>query len=88
MGLKGASVPIFAAENAPTSIRGALVMSWQMWTAFGILLGFCANLAVNDVGAIAWRLQIGSAFLPAIPLTVGIFFCPGTNLTPILGVKC
>ncbi|CCX07810.1 hypothetical protein FPQ18DRAFT_320635 [Pyronema domesticum] len=76
MGLKGASVPIFAAENAPTSIRGALVMSWQMWTAFGIFLGFCANLAVNEVGAIAWRLQIGSAFLPAIPLTVGIYFCP------------
>ncbi|KAF8250998.1 hypothetical protein K440DRAFT_596824 [Wilcoxina mikolae CBS 423.85] len=76
MGLKGASVPIFAAENAPTSIRGALVMSWQMWTAFGIFLGFCANLAVNEVGRIAWRLQIGSAFLPAVPLTIGIYFCP------------
>ncbi|KAF8535962.1 hypothetical protein BDD12DRAFT_853166 [Trichophaea hybrida] len=76
MGLKGASVPIYAAENAPTSIRGALVMSWQMWTAFGIFLGFCANLAVNEVGKIAWRLQIGSAFIPAIPLTIGIFFCP------------
>jgi len=48
-----------------------------MWTAFGIFLGFCANLAVNEVGAIAWRLQIGSAFLPAVPLTIGIYFCPG-----------
>jgi hypothetical protein len=47
-----------------------------MWTAFGIFLGFCANLAVNDVGRIAWRLQIGSAFLPAIPLVIGIYFCP------------
>jgi MFS family permease len=46
MGLKGSTVPIFCAENAPASIRGALVMSWQMWTAFGIFLGFCANLAV------------------------------------------
>ncbi|KKY27563.1 putative sugar inositol transporter [Phaeomoniella chlamydospora] len=60
MGLKGATVPIFAAENSPPAIRGALVMSWQMWTAFGIFLGFCANLAVYDVGDIAWRLQIGS----------------------------
>lgn len=51
-------------------------MSWQMWTAFGIFLGFCANLAVKDTGAIAWRLQIGSAFLPAVPLAIGIFFCP------------
>ena len=47
-----------------------------MWTAFGIFLGFAANLAVNEVGNIAWRLQIGSAFLPAVPLTIGIFFCP------------
>ena len=46
MGMKGSTVPIFAAELAPASIRGALVMSWQMWTAFGIFLGFCANLAV------------------------------------------
>ncbi|KAI7231277.1 MFS transporter [Hortaea werneckii] len=76
MGLKGSSVPIFAAENSPAKIRGALVMSWQMWTAFGIFLGFCANLAVYKVGAIAWRLQIGSAFIPAVPLTLGIYFCP------------
>lgn len=47
-----------------------------MWTAFGIFLGFCANLAVYRVGEIAWRLQIGSAFIPAVPLTLGIFFCP------------
>ena len=48
-----------------------------MWTAFGIFLGFCANLAVYNVGKIAWRLQIGSAFIPAVPLAIGIFFCPG-----------
>ena len=48
----------------------------QMWTAFGIFMGFAANLAVNEVGTIAWRLQIGSAFLPALPLTIGIYFCP------------
>ena len=30
MGMKGSTVPIFAAELAPASIRGALVMSWQM----------------------------------------------------------
>jgi MFS family permease len=77
MGLKGATVPIFAAENSPAAIRGALVMSWQMWTAFGVLLGFCANLAVFKVGVVAWRLQIGSALLPAIPLLAGIFYCPG-----------
>jgi MFS family permease len=38
MGAKGSTVPIYAAENAPAAIRGALVMTWQMWTAFGIFL--------------------------------------------------
>jgi len=76
MGSKGSTVPIFSAENAPASIRGALVMSWQMWTAFGIFLGTCANLAVKDTGAISWRLQFGSAFIPAVPLWIGVYFCP------------
>lgn len=51
-------------------------MSWQLWTAFGIFLGFCANLAVFNVGKIAWRLQLGSAFIPAVPLVIGVYFCP------------
>ena len=74
--MKGSTVPIFAAENSPATIRGALVMTWQLWTAFGIFLGTCANLAVAKTGAIAWRLQLGSAMLPAIPLLLGVFFCP------------
>ncbi|KAK9350301.1 hypothetical protein V1523DRAFT_436446 [Lipomyces doorenjongii] len=76
MGVKASTIPIYAAENSPAAIRGGLVMSWQMWTAFGIFLGFCANLAVYNVGAIAWRLQVGSAFIPAIPLVIGIYMCP------------
>ncbi|RDL38431.1 MFS general substrate transporter [Venustampulla echinocandica] len=76
MGAKASTVPIYAAENSPAAIRGALVMSWQMWTAFGIFLGFCANLVVAEVGDIAWRLQLGSAFIPAVPLVILVYLCP------------
>ncbi|ORX97175.1 MFS transporter [Clohesyomyces aquaticus] len=76
MGLKEVTVPVFSAENSPANIRGGLVMSWQVWTAFGIFMGTCANLAVMNVGKIAWRLQLGSAFIPAVPLVLGIWFCP------------
>jgi len=76
MGAKAATVPMYAAELAPANIRGALVMGWQLWTAFGIFLGFAANAVVKDVGDIAWRLQLGSAFIPAVPLAILIFFCP------------
>lgn len=80
MGLKEVTVPVFSAENSPTNVRGGLVMSWQVWTAFGIFLGTCANLAVKDVPDIAWRLQLGSAFIPAVPLCVGIYFCPEVSI--------
>jgi hypothetical protein len=33
-------------------------------------------LAVYRVGEIAWRLQVGSAFIPAVPLVILIYFCP------------
>lgn len=91
MGAKGATVPIFAAENSPAQIRGALVMGWQLWTAFGIFLGTAANVVLKDTGDIAWRLQLGqssppssccivdlalaSAFLPAV-LLLAIYVCP------------
>lgn len=76
MGAKGSTIPIYAAENAPAAIRGALVMSWQLWTAFGIFLGTCANLAMVNVGKNAWRFQLGSAFIPAVPLLLFIYLCP------------
>ncbi|CAF9916300.1 MAG: hypothetical protein HETSPECPRED_002817 [Heterodermia speciosa] len=76
MGAKASTIPVLAAENSPASIRGSLVMGWQLWVAFGIFLGFTANLILFQVGTIAWRLQFGSAFLPAVPLLIGIYFCP------------
>ncbi|XP_044714484.1 sugar transporter domain-containing protein [Hirsutella rhossiliensis] len=77
--------PVFSAENSPAIIRGGLVMSWQVWTAFklmlvsvGIFLGTCANLAVGKTGAIAWRLQFASAFIPAVPPSLA----PTSALSP------
>ena len=37
-GTKASTIPVFAAENSPASIRGSLVMGWQLWVAFGIFL--------------------------------------------------
>ncbi|WWC89770.1 uncharacterized protein L201_004696 [Kwoniella dendrophila CBS 6074] len=76
IGAKNATVPIFSAELAPARIRGALVMFWQLWVVAGIFLGFCANVIVKDTGRIAWRLQLGSAFIPAFILMLGIYLTP------------
>ncbi|KAI6780238.1 Arabinose-proton symporter-like protein [Emericellopsis cladophorae] len=75
MGVKASTVPIYAAENSPAAIRGALVMSWQMWTAFGIALGTGFNLAVFRIEH-NWRWMLGAPCLPAIPLLFLIYLCP------------
>lgn len=38
IGAKSSTTPVYAAECAPAAIRGALVMQWQVWTAFGIMV--------------------------------------------------
>jgi MFS family permease len=82
IGPKSATVPIYAAETAPPAIRGALVMQWQVWTAFGIMLGYAADLAfyaVPDTPHIVglnWRLMLGSAMIPAIIVCCFIYTCP------------
>ncbi|KAJ7625827.1 putative sugar transporter [Roridomyces roridus] len=76
IGAKNATVPIFSSELSPARIRGALVMFWQLWVTFGIFAGFASNVIVKNTGRIAWRLQLGSAFIPAFILVCGIWFCP------------
>lgn len=56
-------------------------MMWQMWTAFGIMIGFVADLAfyyVKDTAHIKglnWRLMLGS---------VSILVCCGiSRLIPV-----
>lgn len=51
-------------------------MCWQLWVAFGIMIGFAANLILFSVGRNAWRYGISSAFIPAVPLAAFIYFCP------------
>lgn len=77
MGIKSSTVPVFSAEVAPASIRGGLVTSFQLWLAFGIVVGFCSNLIFYRIGPLAWRFQLAAAFVPAIPILIFVWFCPG-----------
>lgn len=83
IGPKSATVPMFAAECTPPAIRGALTMQWQTWTAFGIMLGYVADLVlyhvpihVPHITGLNWRLMMGSAAIPALFVMVQVLFCP------------
>jgi hypothetical protein len=70
------TIPVYTAEVSPAAIRGGLVTSFQLWVAFGILIGFCSNLVFMNIGRLAWRFQLAAAFAPAIPLFVLVWFVP------------
>ncbi|GAW15377.1 hypothetical protein ANO14919_047860 [Xylariales sp. No.14919] len=81
IGPKSATTPILAAECSPPKLRGALVMQWQMWTAFGILFGYVADLAFYEVpdhgiDGLNWRLMMGSALIPAVFVVALVYFTP------------
>ncbi|KAK3683242.1 hypothetical protein LTR37_020417 [Vermiconidia calcicola] len=77
LGLNASTVSVFAAESAPAYIRGGLAVSWQMFTAFGIFLGFLANVAFYDYGPdVIWRLQLAAPLIPTIPLLMVVWLCP------------
>lgn len=75
MGIKISTIPVYAAEVSPASIRGGMVTSFQLWVAFGIMFGFSSNLVFKDIGPLAWRVQLAAAFAPAVPLALLVWFC-------------
>ncbi|KAK4689726.1 hypothetical protein P7C73_g373, partial [Tremellales sp. Uapishka_1] len=85
IGLKGTTVPVFAAEVSPTLIRGALDgrQSAFSWDSVSYIVNrkvladgrSAANAILRNCGNITWRLQIGSSFLPAIPLALLVYKC-------------
>ena len=77
IGSKSSTVPVYAAECSPAPIRGALVMMWQMWTAFGIMLGNIMGVAFMNVGHdLNWRLMLGSTVVLPLIVCAQVYICP------------
>ncbi|KAH6665393.1 sugar transporter family protein [Halenospora varia] len=85
VGAKSSTTPVYAAECAPTAIRGALTMMWQMWTAFGIMLGFVVSVAFQNIRYDAvnpqtpywnWRLMLGSTSIPPFFVCMMVYLVP------------
>lgn len=77
MGLNSATVPIYAAECSPAVSRGAILMLWQTFIAFGVCLGSIFNRAFVEIdGSLSWRLMIGSSCVPPLLCGLLVFFPP------------
>lgn len=76
IGIKSATVPVYTAESTPGKIRGSLVMLWQVFTAFGVMLGSVMGIAFLKTGKNNWRYMLGSVFPLPLVVCLFIFFSP------------
>ncbi|KAJ1381679.1 MFS transporter superfamily [Sesbania bispinosa] len=73
------AVPVFLSEIAPSRIRGALNILFQLDITLGILFANIVNYATNKIkGGWGWRLSLGMGGIPALLLTLGAFLVVDT----------
>jgi hypothetical protein len=76
-------------DTSKLLLSGSLLATWQLSDAFGIFLGFAANLAVLDLHAssnITWRVQTITVLIPTVALLFVVYLLPG-NLPPTWGAE-
>ncbi|KAM6566191.1 hypothetical protein CsatA_025319 [Cannabis sativa] len=72
VGFANQAVPLFLSEIAPTRIRGALNILFQLNVTIGILFANLINYGTARIkGGWGWRLSLGLAGIPAVMLTLG-----------------
>ncbi|XP_017221706.1 sugar transport protein 13 [Daucus carota subsp. sativus] len=72
VGFANQAVPLFLSEIAPTRIRGALNILFQLNVTIGIFSANMVNFGTAKIkGGWGWRLSLGLAGIPAILLTIG-----------------
>ena len=69
IGGKASIVPVLESEVLPSSKRGRLLVSWQVFDAVGIFLGSIACYILRD----SWRSQILSGAIPAFALLLAVY---------------
>jgi sugar porter (SP) family MFS transporter len=74
VGLASMIVPLYIAEIAPASRRGALVSLNQLMITIGILLSYIVGVIFTPLEG--WRYMFGVALIPALVLGIGMFSLP------------
>ncbi|MGH8204587.1 MAG: sugar porter family MFS transporter [Steroidobacteraceae bacterium] len=58
--------PMYIAEVAPAEVRGRLGALYQMSIVTGILVSYCINYLLHDIGPDNWRWMFGTGVLPSV----------------------
>ena len=70
--------PVYMAEIAPPTWRGAMVGMFQFNITVGILVAYLSNYLIDlqQLGAAEWRWKFAVAFLPGLLLLILLFTIP------------
>lgn len=74
IGLASFTAPLYLAEIAPESIRGAMISLYQLMITIGILAAFLSNTAFSYSGD--WRWMLGIIAIPSALFLVAVVFLP------------
>lgn len=69
-----------APSNIQRQTNRPILTEWQMWTAFGIMLGNIMGVAFGPSTGIkpslGWRLMLGSTVVLPLLVCAQVYFCP------------
>ncbi|GAN81326.1 sugar porter family MFS transporter [Acidocella aminolytica] len=74
IGVAAVTAPLYIAETAPLSIRGALVSTYQLAITFGIVASYLMGIAITGDGT--WRSMFGLGCVPGLLFLLGLIFLP------------
>jgi MFS transporter, SP family, galactose:H+ symporter len=76
IGIASFIAPLYIAEVAPVSIRGALVSLNQLAITVGIVISYLVDFALAPSGG--WRWMLGLAVVPSLILGIGMYLMPSS----------
>ena len=76
VGIASVAGPLYAAEMAPSSVRGRYVSSYQLAITIGILLADISDAVLSSGGR--WRLMLGLSIVPGVILVLIALIMPDT----------
>jgi SP family arabinose:H+ symporter-like MFS transporter len=76
----GASIlsPMYVSEISPPTMRGRMGTLYQMSIVIGILISYCINYLLRDIGPTNWRWMFITGLIPSVVFLVLLFFAPET----------
>jgi SP family galactose:H+ symporter-like MFS transporter len=74
VGVASVAAPLYAAESAPTHLRGRFVSTYQLAITIGIFVAYLVDQALSNDGN--WRVMLGISAVPALLLLLAMWPMP------------